>query len=258
MGWGKLFASLIGLGAAEAKQRYDLEQQAHSPEVQKLKSEYQYLYGNVPSGKGYNHVLEFDVVHAQIREHLKEMQPTIEAARALIMALRNEEYGKKYKEMCDADWEKRCELDPDAKLYRPYYCRADTNFRNWTPNLKYSAEIGWFDWLRDKPPLTYTYSEPIELKALWSAREHWLEEKYPYYAKEHYTYQQFILEVARKTAYDNGYLPTCQSIGKSRNIVYSSLYDGRIPCGWNHYIDWMTGIPNQNYRKKIEELDHRR
>lgn len=94
-----------------------------------------------------------------------------------------------------------------------------------------------------------TYNRSIRL-----AQEDWLKRNYPEYVKAGYNFIQFVLEYARKTVFDNGYMPSCQQIGGCRNIMFDKLYSGKIYNNLDQ-VDFIHGIPNQQERKRLEEID---
>lgn len=254
MGIMKFAASLLGFGAAAAKSSYDLNKQAYSPEVQQGMAEYKYLYGKVPSMKGYNRVLEFDVIHAQIRKDLEEIGPMIDKYFWLIVSI--EKNKERYKRLCDEEWRRRIadpNCDPLVKRLRPLCCDG-------FPDMEYAEAIGWFDWLVKTGQTEYRGKswrgdDYIQGYATRSAQSDWFAKKHPDFKKAGYSYREYLLELGRKTAYDNGYLPSCQNIDRNRLAGYATLYSGKIRCGWSDYINWETGIPNQTARKKLAESD---
>lgn len=90
--------------------------------------------------------------------------------------------------------------------------------------------------------------------AVRCAESKWLEENEPEFCKCGYTFQQYILEYARKTAYDNGYMPCCQRIGMIRNRMYDTLYSGKMPNN-DYKINFVFGIPDQKERERLIEVD---
>lgn len=90
--------------------------------------------------------------------------------------------------------------------------------------------------------------------AIRCAQNKWLEENEPEFYQCGYTFQQYILEYARKIVYDNGYVPCCQRIGMRRNRRYDTLYNGKIPNN-TYKINFVSGIPDQLERKRLQELD---
>ena len=90
--------------------------------------------------------------------------------------------------------------------------------------------------------------------AVRCAQNKWLESNEPEFYKHGYTFQQYIIEYARKTAYDNGYMPCCQRIGMVRNRIYDTLYNGKIPNN-TYKINFISGIPDQTERERLKKLD---
>lgn len=90
--------------------------------------------------------------------------------------------------------------------------------------------------------------------AVGCAQNKWLEENEPEFYQCGYTFQQYILEYARKFVYDNGYIPCCQRIGMIRNRMYDTLYSGKMPNN-TYKINFVSGIPDQIERKRLQELD---
>lgn len=86
------------------------------------------------------------------------------------------------------------------------------------------------------------------------AENKWLEENEPYFYNRGYRFEHYILEHARKTAYDNGYMPCCQRIGMTRKRMYDTLYSGKI-INNNYAIDFIFGRPDQKERERLIEVD---
>lgn len=254
MSFGELVASLLGLGAVGAKSSIDLRRKDQSPEAQQGWAEYEYLYGKVPTRKGYNRVLEFDVIHAKIREILKEIGPErVDQYYRLIVSSKEYplslEYGKRIDEYFT------------THAIRPYSGGPDW-YKSF-PDMKISEEIRWFEYLDeikfDPSNVHMTKAEEAHKKAYASksAQFDWYQQNCKTYVNAHYSYWQYLTELARKTAYDNGYLPTSQEAGRNRPVGYANIYDGRIyPTGISCIsIDWAYGIPDQNERARAAEFD---
>lgn len=67
---GKLVALLSASGAALFKSKRDQMKRANSMEAQIQAREFDWLYGALPAQRGYNRVLEFDLIHKKIRDDL--------------------------------------------------------------------------------------------------------------------------------------------------------------------------------------------
>lgn len=86
------------------------------------------------------------------------------------------------------------------------------------------------------------------------AENKWLEENEPDYYSRGYSFENYILEYARKTAYDNGYMPCCQRIGMTKKKMYDTLYHGKI-LNNNYWIDFIFGAPDKKERERLQKLD---
>lgn len=174
MGIIKTFGSLLGFGVAAAKSSHDLNKQARSPEVQQGIAEYRYLYDNPLPGHGFNYLLEFDVLHAKIREINATFDPV---------------------------------------------------------DLRYSS--------------------------IFDLQRKWYQENCPQYVSAGYSFYEYVSECARKTAYDNGYTPSCLNRKRGRLPGYACDYSGKYPptglAGFK--IDWDKGIPDQLERARVMHYD---
>lgn len=94
-----------------------------------------------------------------------------------------------------------------------------------------------------------TYKE-----AVMELQLEWLKNNEPMFYNSGYTFEQYILEYARKTAYDNGYMPSCQQIGMRRNLMYDTLYSGKMP-NHSYQLNIIFGIPDQKERERLIEVD---
>lgn len=89
------------------------------------------------------------------------------------------------------------------------------------------------------------------------AQSDWYMERCPEFYKGHYSYREWLTEVARKTAADNGYVPSCVDKMQSRPEGYIHLYSGKIgtPGVNGAKINWEYGIPDQDERDRLIALD---
>ena len=255
MGLLSSFATAFGFGAACVKSERDLQKKANSPDVRQGIAEYKYLYDKVPVMRGYNRVLEFDVIHARIREDLAEVKSEIEKYYLLIHTIHK--FSDRWESLCMEEWNRRRRQPNSKEAYMsfvPLHCKGSF------PDLEYADAIGWWDWLKATgEDVVYGLSENMQ-EYYWGyatrcAQSDLFERKYTSFKKADYDYRQYLLELGRKTAYDNGYLPSCQDITTHRAHGYSALYGGKIPCGWSRFIAWETGIPNQSARQELAEWD---
>lgn len=248
MGTMKDIVTMLGFGAACAKSSYDLNKQAKSPAVQRGMAEYNYMYGQVPRMKGYNRVLEFDVSHAKIREIFPEyIKYTVQCKFVEESVQRNQAAFESFIR----------EKEP-----HPTLANSIIKYQNNDTLLK----LGWWKWVQKNDPelikkMQEWDAKPLEdkmpdiRKHVWLAQTCWLMNNQPRFYEQRYNFREYIMEVARKTAYDNGYLPSCQNINRSRLLGYATLYHGQIRCGWSEYVDWVRGIPNQVARERLAGYD---
>lgn len=168
------FFTFLGFGVAAAKSDHDLRKQANSPEVQKGIAEYRYLYDNPLPGRGFNYLLEFDVLHAKIREINAHFKP-----------------------------------------------------------------------------------EDLKCSSIFDLQMKWYKENCPQYVSAGYSFYEYISECARKTAYDNGYTPSCLNRKRGRLPGYACDYSGKYPpVGLSGFkIDWNNGIPDQVERARVMHYD---
>lgn len=253
MPFAQLIASLIGIGIAGAKSSHDLKKQAQSPQVQAGMQEFHYMYDPVPRRKGYCRVMEWDLIHKKIRDDAKEYEKYIEEEYHLVRTV----------QYCWPDeWNKFTKQHPKASVRK-------ASGAWYKSTIEAARAIGWWDWIRRNHP-EYP-GEPIikpeddkfcHRVATSRAQRRWFEEAHPEYQGKFppYNYQTYVLEYARKAVYESGYIPSCQTIGKTRNWEYDTMYDGRLyGLGSDSRkmdgIDWVYGIPDQEYREKIIERD---
>ncbi len=292
----KFAAALLASIGLCAKSSYDAKKKANSPEAQMRRDEFEYLYGALPRRKGYNRVLEFDLIHKKIRDDLPVIAREMDAEIRRWILYVVTAYGIRYEYPCPREWQmefkRRHELNDQA------YWTSEVNW------LQYLREQGVDpdDWLEivEKPveepipvPREYQYLQQLEALHLDPMREHggafaedyralqeWrrrkkkirvTQEQYDtmyrnavlgmkneWGWKTHHgflDYKTYVLEYARRSAYEAGYMPLCQPIGRHRRIgPANSLYDGSIEG--NHWkIDWDNGIPDQEQRAVLAEAD---
>ena len=91
--------------------------------------------------------------------------------------------------------------------------------------------------------------EPDQLRDL--AQKGWLYRNARDYYDGHYSYKQYVVEWARKTVWNSGYMPISGRPYKSNS--YNVLYSGKYPCVWP--IDFTFGIPDQEFRHLLSIAD---
>ena len=250
MGLVKLVVAALAAAGVESSQQRNLKKQMNSPEVKRMEAERKYLYDPLPVRKGYNHVYEFDLAHKMIRDALEQM---LERGADAVFFNESVERNK------DA-WEqivKDKEPNPNMEWVHIRY-----------PGITKAYEYGWFERLEEidrgiSGQIKLWYSKPREekiadingMKAFGNSRQSWLYHHAPQYHKAGYHFDQYVMEYAWRSAYNNGYLPSSQMKGQARNIAFSDLCDGRIRCSWKNHINWKTGIPDQKARDYVKTLD---
>lgn len=254
MAFAQLVASLLGVGIVGAKNSHDLKMKEQSARAQAGMAEYHHMYDPVPRRKGYCRVMEWDLIHKKIRDdHAEVMQYYDEA-----------DYHAQMTEwLWPAQWKKMKDESRD-----PYVVK-----NKWkTPEAELAARMGWWEWVKQNRP---EYPDKIVLPekvqeevrrfkrgAVLMAQHRWFKAVHPEYQGKvpFYDYQKYVLEYARKTVYESGYIPSCQKIGKTHHWEFDTMYDGRLPgLGSDHWtafgIDWAYGIPDQEKRKEVIEID---
>lgn len=249
MGIIGLVLSLFGAGTAVAKSEHDAQQKMRSQyvreidEAERRKMQHQTVSSSFP----YNRVLEFDVAHARIREIISEIgEETLQQweymALGYAMLPNNDPYVK--------------------KLYPRPVLRV---FRGHLTTPEKSKENGFFDHLAELgiDPNHPSLSANDQLLARRDGREgafqQWFIKNCPEMANRQgispYSYYNYITEYARKTAYDNGFCPECHNRNRRSHTGYSSVYDGEYCGTLNFKVDWWWGVPDQDERERLMEMD---
>ena len=246
MGIFGLVLSLFGAGAAIAKSEHDARQKMNSQYVKEIDEERRWLEQK-PSGmyrQCKNRVLEFDVAHAETRKIYSEIDPErLRKWEVLGVAIQRYSLNGFLRKCCE----------------RPNYTGYEYRWE-----LDLAEQHGIFEEL-DR--LGFDVNKPNVSEKLhqWGLRQgrmkamgEWFQKNRPEYVNMKsptwYSVYDYIYEVARKTAYDNGYYPSSYKPGRIHS-GYPTVYDGRYLAGLRSGIDFMYGIPNQEERARLAQLD---
>lgn len=279
-----------------AKSSYDAKKQANRPEVKMLHDEFEYLYGALPPRKGYNRVLEFDLIHKKIRDDLpvvaRDMAKEID--QQILYNITG--FGSRYTYPCPREWSEvfqRCRRAgylPVQKQWFQFLRKEGLDPEDWleiveepitepsTPSgyasILAMEEMRWDparesggryaamyeaiqEWRKVKKKVRITQEQyDNNYKGLVPAmRDKWVQKTQPGLSD----YRTYVMEYARRSVYEAGYMPVCQPIGHHRRVRTAfgrtdALYDGSIEG--NHWtIDWDAGIPDQEQRRILAEAD---
>ena len=244
-----LVLSLFGVGGAVAKSEYDARQKMNSQYVKEIDEERRWLKQQQhPPGmwrQCYNRVLEFDVAHAEVRRILSEIDP--ERLRKW------EELGVAISRYGIHGFLRQCCERPNYNMYE----------YRW--HIDIAETKGIFDELKqmgfdmDDPKIDPKTRESGIREGHRKAMGEWFEANHPAYVAmkqpSWYNVYNYIYEVARKTAYDNGYYPSSYNPNRSLPTGYPTIYDGRFLGGLRSDIDFMYGIPDQEERARLAQKD---
>lgn len=274
-----------------AKDSHDKKKQASSPQVQQMKAESDWLSKPVDPWGRYCRVLEFDVIHARIREIRADIgekklnqyfkyelykktcfgpghRPPLEGYLICRYNTRNirrdKPYRDAYEEFKNAHGGSAFLAAQEIGLIDLMEGNVDL-FHDWPPPLDDEIMQGY---MRKELALLRNISEttvdlaPEEIQmcrdmASRLAQSDWYMENCPEFYKGHYSYREWLSEVARKTAADNGYVPSCVDKMHSRPEGYVQYYNGKIgiPGVSGANINWEYGIPDQDERDRLIALD---
>lgn len=249
MGIIGLVLSLFGAGTAVAKSEYDAQQKMRSQyvreidEAERRKMQHQ----TVSSDRPYNRVLEFDVAHARIREVIAEI---------------GEETLQKW-ELMALGYAALPRNDPFVQKLRPtqvmYWHRAQST------TLEKAEASGFFEHLQElgidpaKVRLPHSDNLLARRTGRTGAFTQWFKQNYPEMANRQsahpFGFHDYITEYARKTAYDNGFCPECHNRNRRSHTGFSSVYDGQYAGNLHFKVDWWWGIPDQEERERLIEVD---
>lgn len=106
------------------------------------------------------------------------------------------------------------------------------------------------EWIHSKEEsLRSSGVEESELRE--TAEKAWLYNMGRDYYDRGYSYREYVLEWARKSVWNSGYMPTPGRPYK--NNRYNVVYTGKYPC--NMIIDYVNGIPDQEFRHLLSLAD---
>lgn len=252
MGVIGLVCSLLGLGATAVKSKHDAYQKVNSDIIKEIDAERVYLEQgrSLLGARKYNRVMEFDVAHAKVREIIAQLDP-VRLAKWERLSLAKDyhvaDYEKFRRECCErpgySNWEFRWDIDLAER--NGFFDYLDSiNFTVDTPQDKNTAKyLVTMRGGRDK------------------AMSEWFEQAHPEFKSRGiglpFGFRDYVREYARKTVYDNGYLPSSYNRNWRSHNGHSSIYDGQYLPGslGGDTIDYWFGIPDQEKRDELFRRD---